>query len=105
MTFYAVALALFAAACLVYYSGRLVPALLLEILFLAAISLAAGRLLPPALAWPAIALLALLPGAFLLVHVVDARFGIFLYPTIYSIAIAAIASALFLGVCGVALLF
>jgi len=104
MTGLLVSAALFALACLVYYRGRFLPALLLEALFLVAVSATARCVMAPAAAWTAIALLSLLPAALLLLHLIDARFGVFLVPTIYSIAVAAIAGPIFLAACALALL-
>ncbi len=59
----------------------------------------------PVAAGAALALLAAIPAAYLVVHAVDARRGIFLLPTVYSIPIAFVCALGLWLLTGLALLF
>jgi hypothetical protein len=78
----------YAAAAWIYFRGRFGPAALCGAVYWGLMAPAAiGHLGGPGGAI-AFALLGAAPAAYLLVHAVDARKGLFLLPTIYSIPIA-----------------
>jgi hypothetical protein len=84
----ALAAAAYAASAWIYFRGGFRLAALLGAVFLGLMApLAVANLGGPG-GGIAFALLAVAPGVYLAVHVVDARKGLFLLPTIYSIPIA-----------------
>jgi hypothetical protein len=80
----------------VYFHGRFGAAALLGAIFAALIAPAAVGSLGGIGGVIAFALLAVAPGVYLVVHAVDARRGLFLLPTIYSIPIAFVCGAVLL---------
>lgn len=90
------AAAAYALSAWIYFRGRFGLAALLGALFAGLIAPAAVGFLGGVGGAVAFALLAVAPGAYLAVHVVDVKKGLFLLPTIYSIPIA--------FVCGLVLL-
>ena len=102
---FAGACAAYAAAAFLYYGGRFVLALGAGAVFwglTGAVVLDAMGPFGAAAAW---ILLAAGPALYLVVHAVDAKRGIFLLPTVYSIPLAFVAGLLLLGVSALALLF
>jgi hypothetical protein len=87
MMLFAAAVA-YAASAFVYFRGRFGLAALGGIAFAALMAPAAVGDLGGLGGAVAFALLAVAPGVYLVVHAVDARKGLFLLPTIYSIPIA-----------------
>jgi len=98
------AAAAYALAALAYFRGRFGPAALLGAAFVALVAPVAVDGLGPVAGAAALALLALAPGVYLVVHCVDARRGLFLLPTIYSIPIAFVCTLALLLVAGLGLL-
>lgn len=90
------AAAAYVASAWIYFRGRFALAALLGALFAGLMAPAAVGSLGGLGGVIAFALLAVAPGVYLAVHVVDVRKGLFLLPTIYSIPIA--------FVCGLVLL-
>ncbi len=78
----------YAASAWIYFRGRFGWAALGGVAFAALMAPAALGHLGGVGGAIAFALLAVAPGVYLLVHAVDARRGLFLLPTIYSIPIA-----------------
>ncbi|MCK6460834.1 MAG: hypothetical protein L6Q95_13195 [Planctomycetes bacterium] len=82
------AAAAYAASAWIYFRGRFGLAALGGAVYWALMAFAAMRYLGAPGGAVAFALLAVAPGVYLAVHAVDARKGLFLLPTIYSIPIA-----------------
>lgn len=78
----------YAASAFIYFRGRFGLAALGGVAFAALMAPAAVGNLGGLGGAAAFALLAVAPGAYLVIHAVDARRGLFLLPTIYSIPIA-----------------
>jgi len=89
----------------VYFHGRFRGAALLALGYAGLASAVAVRTLPPVAAAATLLLLLALPLGFVALHAVDARHGIFLLPTIYSIPLAFVAGALLWGLLTLVLLF
>ncbi len=96
---------LFLACGRVYFHGRFRGAAALAAAHAAVASAVAIRTLPPVAAAATLLLLLALPLGFVALHAVDARQGLFLLPTIYSIPIAFVAGALLWGLLTLVLLF
>ncbi|MHC4971312.1 MAG: hypothetical protein ACYTG3_03180 [Planctomycetota bacterium] len=101
---YAAAAALYLVCAVLYFRGHFAWAALAGALFLGALTPVVLAAMGPAAAAAALALLAGVPAAYLVLHAVDARQGLFLLPTVYSIPIAFVASLLLWALTGVALL-
>jgi hypothetical protein len=82
------AAAAYLAAGLAYFRGRFAPAAALGALYVALMAPATTGALGAAFGLVLFLLLALAPAGYLVVHYVDARKGLFLLPTIYSIPLA-----------------
>lgn len=104
VTLYLAALAAFLLGAVVYYVGWFVFAGLVALVFAVLMGAAVAGAMGPVAAGVLIALFLAGPAVFLGVHAVDARKGIFLLPTIYSIPLAFVCGALMLVVTGLALL-
>jgi hypothetical protein len=102
---YAGAAALYVLCAVLYYRGRFGYAAIAGALFLGALAPVVLASMGPVAAAAALALLAALPAAYLVVHAVDARYGIFLLPTVYSIPIAFVCALGLWVLTGLALLF
>ncbi len=87
----------YAASAWIYFRGRFGLAAMGGAAYWTLMAFAAARYLGAPGGAVVFALLAVAPGLYLAVHAVDARKGLFLLPTIYSIPIA--------FVCGLALWF
>ena len=90
------AAAAYVASAWIYFRGRFRLAAFLGAVFAGLMAPAAVGSLGGLGGLLALALLAVAPGVYLVVHVVDAKKGLFLLPTIYSIPLA--------FVCGLVLL-
>jgi len=101
---YGGATALLAACALAYFRGHFGAAGLLGLGSEGALGFVLARTMSPASAAVTLALLCVVPLALLGLHVIDARRGLFLLPTIYSIPLAFFAAALLWIVAGGALL-
>ena len=101
---YGAAALLFVLAALAYFHARFALAGLAAAAYWGSIGFVAARSMSLLGASVALGLLAALPAALLLAHVVDLRRGIFLVPTVYSIPLAFLSGALLWLVVGVALL-
>jgi hypothetical protein len=101
---YAAAGALYLACAVLYYRGYFAWAALAGALFLGALAPVVLAVMGPVAAGAALALLAGLPAAYLVVHAVDARYGLFLLPTVYSIPIAFVSALALWALAGLALL-
>jgi ABC-type antimicrobial peptide transport system permease subunit len=99
------AAALYVLCAVLYYRGRFGYAAIAGALFFGALAPVVPAVMGPVTAALALALLAALPVGYLVVHVVDARYGIFLLPTVYSIPIAFVCALALWVVTGLALLF
>ena len=102
---YAGAAAVFLAACVVYFRGHFRGAGLLGLIYAGLVGTVVARSMGPVGATAALVLLCLAPAIFLGIHIVDARRGIFLLPTIYSIPIAFLCGALLWIIAGLGILF
>jgi len=102
---YAGAGALYVLCAVLYHRGRFDYAALVAALFFGALTPVVLAAMAPVAAAAALALLAGLPAAYLVVHAVDARRGIFLLPTVYSIPIAFVCALALWVLTGLALLF
>lgn len=101
---FAGACAAYTAAALLYYAGRFVPAMAAGAAFwglTGAVVLDAMGPVGAAVSW---LLLAAAPAIYLAVHAVDAKRGMFLLPTVYSIPLAFVAGLVLLCVTALALL-
>jgi hypothetical protein len=96
---------IFAGAALAYYHGHFVFAGLVGLVYAGVIGTVVVRSMGTAVAVVVLALLAVAPGLFVLVHAYDAKRGHILLPTVYSIPIAFVAGALLWLVAGVGLAF
>jgi hypothetical protein len=101
---FAGAAAAYAAAAFLYYRGRFRGALAAAAAFAALVAPAVCAGMGPVAAAVALVLLLAAPLGYVLVHIVDARRGIFLLPTIYAIPLAFLAGAALLLATGLALL-
>jgi len=102
---YAGAAALYLLCAVLYYRGHFAPSALVGVLFFGALTPVVLAAMGPVAAGAALALLAAIPAAYLVVHAVDARRGIFLLPTVYSIPIAFVCALALWALTGLALLF
>jgi hypothetical protein len=82
------AAAAYALSAWIYFHGRFGLAALCGAVYAALMAPAAVQYLGAPGGAVAFALLAVAPGVYLVVHAVDARKGLFLLPTIYSIPLA-----------------
>ncbi|MHC4547332.1 MAG: hypothetical protein ACYTEZ_01030 [Planctomycetota bacterium] len=98
------AAALYLACGVLYYRGHFGLATLAGLLFFAALAPVVLAALGPVAGGGALALLAAAPLAYLAVHALDARRGLFLLPTIYSIPIAFVCGVTLWILTGLALL-
>ena len=94
---------LFIISALSYYHGRFTIAAVLGALYYGALAPAVLDGMGPVGAAAALLLLAVAPATYLGVHMVDARRGLFLLPTIYAIPIAFLTGLLLWAIAGVAL--
>lgn len=101
---YAAAGALYLACAVLYYRGHFAYAALAGALFLGALTPVVLGAMGPVAGAVALAVLAALPAGYLVTHAVDARRGIFLLPTVYSIPIAFVAALALWVLTGLALL-
>jgi hypothetical protein len=101
---YAAAAALYLLCAVLYFRGHFAWAALLGALFLGALTPVVLAAMGPVAAGAALALLAGVPAAYLVLHAFDARYGVFLLPTVYSIPIAFVSSFALLVLTGLALL-
>ena len=101
---YAAAAALYLTCAVLYFRGHFAWAALAGALFLGALAPVVLAAMGPVAGGVALLALAALPAAYLVVHAVDARCGIFLLPTVYSIPIAFVTSLLLWALTGLALL-
>ncbi len=101
---YAAAAALYLVCAVLYFRGRFAWAALAGALFLGALAPVALAALGPLAGGAALLVLAAVPAVYVVVHAVDARYGLFLLPTVYSIPIAFVASLLLWALTGLALL-
>lgn len=101
---YAAAAALYLVCAVLYFRGHFAGAALAGALFLGALTPVVLAAMGPLAACVALVVLAGLPAAYLVVHAVDARYGVFLLPTVYSIPIAFVASLALWALTGLALL-
>ena len=90
--------------CILYYNGRLWAAGIGGLVYGGLIGTVAARSMAPWLAIVLVALFAVAPGVYVIVHAVDARRGLFLLPTIYSIPLAFLAGVILWGCTGLGLL-
>jgi hypothetical protein len=102
---YAGAAALYLLCAVLYYRGRFGWAALVGALFFVALTPVVLDGMGPVAAGAALGLLAVAPAAYLVVHAVDARRGLFLLPTVYSIPIAFVGALALWALAGLALLF
>jgi len=98
------AAAAYALAAFAYFRGRFGTASLLGLVFLGLVAPVAIGGLGAVAGGIILALLAVAPGVYLVVHCVDARRGLFLLPTIYSIPIAFVCALVLLALAGLGLL-
>ena len=98
------ALATFLLAALLYFRGWFRPAGLVGLAFGVAVSMLVLQGFGPIGGGVLVVLFVLAPAAFLVVHAYDARRGVFLLPTIYSIPLAFACGALLLLLGALALL-
>ena len=101
---FAGAAAAWAAAAAAYFHARFRLAGLCGAAFWGLGAAAAAQTLPAWGAAVAIGLLGVVPAVFLLIHVVDAKKGIFLLPTVYSIPLAFLCGLMLLAATGLGLL-
>jgi len=96
---------IFAGAAVAYYHGHFVLAGVAGLIYAGVIGAVVVRSVGTAAAVVVLALLAVAPGIFVIVHAYDAKRGHLLLPTVYSIPIAFVAGALLWLVAGVGLAF
>lgn len=101
---YAAAAVLYLVCAVLYFRGHFAWAALAGALFLGALAPVVLAAMGPLSGGAALFGLAAIPAAYVVVHAVDARYGIFLLPTVYSIPIAFVASLLLWALTGLALL-
>jgi hypothetical protein len=97
--------ALYVLCAVLYYRGHFGYAALVAALFLGALTPVVLGAMAPVAAGAALVLLAAIPAGYLVLHAVDARRGVFLLPTVYSIPIAFVSALGLWVLTGVALLF
>lgn len=97
--------ALYLLCAVLYYRGHFGYAALVAALFFGALAPVVLGAMGPIGAAAALVLLALIPAAYVVVHAVDARRGVFLLPTVYSIPIAFVCALGLWALTGLALLF
>jgi len=97
--------ALYVFSAVLYYRGHFGYAALVAALFFGALTPVVLGAMGPVAAGAALTLLAAIPAAYVVVHAVDARRGIFLLPTVYSIPIAFVCALGLWVLTGLALLF
>lgn len=93
-----------AGAAVAYFHARFRLAGVLGVCFWGLAATVAARAMAPWVAALAFGLLGALPAGFLLVHVIDAKKGIFLLPTIYAIPFAFVCGLLLWAATGLGLL-